>query len=136
MSSLNITVDTSGMERLIQQEPQRVDRWLRGVAAVMVSDVKTMFNTGPGGRSYRRGKKWHVASSPSHPPNVDTGTLRASIRSIPAGRLTYHIAAGTHYAPYLEYGTAKMAARPYMGPVFASWAKKIERDAKENLDLE
>lgn len=134
--SLSVKVDTKGLERLIQQEPQRVDKWLRGVAETMVSDIKLSFGTGPGGRSYKRGRKYHVASSPGYAPNVDTGTLRASIRQNPAGHLTYHIVAGTDYAAYLEYGTAKMAARPYMRPVFNQWSGKIEQDAKENLDLE
>jgi HK97 gp10 family phage protein len=130
--SLEITVDTKGIERLIQQEPQRVDAWLRGVAIMIANDVKISFNTGPAGRAYKRGRKFHVASSPGYAPNVDTGALRASVRSRPAGRLAYQISVGTSYAAYLEYGTAKMAARPFMGPVFASWAKKIEKDAREN----
>jgi HK97 gp10 family phage protein len=134
--SLDIKVDTSGLERIIQQEPGRVDKWLRGVAMQMVGDVKLKFNSGPRGRAYKRGKKFHIASSPGYPPNVDTGTLRATINHNPAGHLTYHITAGTNYAAYLEYGTTKMAARPFMGPVFTAWNQKIEADAKEKLDLE
>lgn len=140
--SLEIKVDTKGLERIIQQEPQRVDRWLRGVASEMVSDIKLRFNTGPAGRTYdrgpnnKRGKRYHVASSPGYSPNSDTGALKASIRQTPAGHLKYHISASGIYAQYLEQGTARMAARPYMGPVFIDWQGKIEKDAKENLNLE
>lgn len=134
--SLEIKVDTKGLERIIQQEPQRVDRWLRGVASEMVSDIKLRFNSGPPGRRYKRGGKYHVASSPGESPNSDTGALKASIRHTPAGNLKYHISASGIYGPYLEYGTARMAARPFMGPVFTDWQGKIEKDAKENLNLE
>jgi HK97 gp10 family phage protein len=136
MSDLKITVDVSGLQRIIQQEPKRVDAWLRSVATEMVSDIKLSFNSGPKGREYKRRKKYHVASAPGHPPNVDTGTLRASIKSTPAGHLKYHISDGVHYGTFLEHGTARMAARPFMAPVFHNWEQKIERDAKENLNLE
>lgn len=139
--SLKVTVDTKGLEELIRTEPKTVDRWLRGVAETMVGDIKLSFGSGPAGRAYKRGPKnkkgakTHVASSPGYAPNVDIGTLRASIHQTRAGNLTYHIAAGTIYAEYLEYGTARMAARPYMTPVFEAWGSKIEKDAQENLDL-
>lgn len=134
--SLEIKVDTKGLERIIQQEPQRVDRWLRGVAEQMVGDIKLSFGTGPAGRRYKRDGKYHVASSAGNPPNSDSGNLTGTIKSKSAGRLTYHISAGTGYDRLLEYGTRKMAARPFMGPVFAEWQGKIEKDAKENLNLE
>jgi hypothetical protein len=140
--SLKVTVDTKGLERVIQQEPGRVDKWLRGVAQQMVGDIKLSFNSGPAGRTYKRGPKnkrgakTHVASSPGYAPNVDIGTLRASIKAAPAGHLAYQISDGVNYGTWLEHGTARMAARPFMGPVFAAWEKKIEQDARENLDLE
>lgn len=137
MSDLKIEVDVSGLERLVKEEPQRVDRWLRGVAEQMAGDIKLRFNTGPAGRTYKRGKRLHVASSPGYSPNSDTGALKASIRKTPAGRLKYHIGASGRYAQYLEQGTTKMQPRPYIGPVFADWTgSKIEDDAKQNLDLE
>jgi len=134
--SLEIKVDTKGLERLIQQSPRQVDAWLRGVATQMVGDIKLSFDTGPGGRTYTRKRKVHVASSPNNPPNVDTGTLRASIKMAPSGHLAYKISDGVDYGRDLEYGKARMAARPFMGPVFDAWGKKIEADAKKELNLE
>lgn len=136
--SLKIDVDLSGLERVLRDEPKKVDQWLAGVAETMVGDIKLSFGTGPAGKSYKRGKggKYHVASSPGFPPNVDVGTLRASIRQEPAGRLTRRIVAGAENAELLENGTAHMAARPFMSPVFDDWSTKIEDDAKRNLNLE
>lgn len=46
---------------------------------------------------------------------VDTGTLESSISTDVAG-LTAEIGPHTDYEQYVEYGTSKMHAQPYMGP--------------------
>lgn len=61
----------------------------------------------------------HRASSPGDPPAVDTGRLRGSIRVVDmSGPARVHVRVGTNvkYAPMLEYGTRRMAARPFMQP--------------------
>ena len=136
MADFEIRIDTRRMQRLIQQEPQIVDQWLRGVANEMVADIVLSFGTSPPGRSYRRGNATHVASQPGYPPNVDSGTLHNAITSAPAGRLKYEIRAGTEYAYHLEMGTERMAARPFVGPVFDDWQGKIDDDARRNLRLD
>ena len=60
----------------------------------------------------------HRASSPGRPPAVDTGTLRRSIQS-DVSKLKQRnprVRVGTNlmYAPGLEYGTKRVARRPYM----------------------
>ena len=48
---------------------------------------------------------------------VDTGRLRSSIHH--RGRdLDYEILTDVHYGKYIEYGTSKMGAKPYMFPAF------------------
>lgn len=47
---------------------------------------------------------------------VDTGALKASIHVEEAGRGSYQVVASTHYAAFVEYGTHKMAAQPYLTP--------------------
>ena len=136
MSSLEVRVSTKGLDDLVRTEPEKVDRWLRGVAIQMVGDIKLSFGSGPAGRSYKRGGKYHIASSPGNPPNSDTGHLAGSIDMRSSGNLEYTISDGWEYGELQEYGTAHIAARPFMGPVFAAWQQRIEQDAKENLDLE
>lgn len=50
-------------------------------------------------------------------PQVDTGTLRASIRAIvdPHG-LTGRVVVGAEYGAYVEYGTVRAPAYPYFTP--------------------
>ena len=47
---------------------------------------------------------------------VRTGRLRASIRTVKRGDAHYTVGTNVHYAPYVEFGTRKMAAKPYLRP--------------------
>lgn len=111
-------------------------------------DVESDLGVSHGGVS-KRGKKMHYASSPGSPPAVDTGRLRASISTswsgggfgnesdntsgegvpIPesAGANQFKVRVGTRvrYAPYLEFGTSKMAARPFIRPVWEKYRNRI-----------
>lgn len=47
---------------------------------------------------------------------VDTGNLRNSITHEQENETTEVIGTSVEYAPYVELGTVKMAARPYLRP--------------------
>lgn len=47
---------------------------------------------------------------------VDTGALQNSIQSEMTGDLSAVVAVGMEYAPYVEYGTSRSAAQPYLTP--------------------
>lgn len=47
---------------------------------------------------------------------VKTGNLRRSIHMEPVDRTHALVGTDVEYAPYVEYGTRKMAARPYLTP--------------------
>lgn len=72
--------------------------------------------------------KFHVRSLPGEPPNRDTGVLDTHIETTQIAPLKVEVSSNAPYAAPLEFGTSKMAARPYMGP--ATRAKK-----KEVIDL-
>lgn len=72
--------------------------------------------------------KNHVPSAPGEPPNEQTGNLRTNITVEQVAPLRVLVSSNARYAAALEYGTSKMAARPYMGP--AARAKKPEVTAK------
>lgn len=132
----NVNVDMSGFDRVLREHPEKVDAWLRGVADAMLGDIVLSFGTSPNGETYQRGGVRHVASVEGYPPNVDIGTLRASMNVQPDGALTYRIADGVEYGVLLEEGTERMGARPFVQPVFDDWSGKIESDARQNLDLD
>lgn len=56
---------------------------------------------------------------------VDTGTLRNSIGSDIRG-LTAEIGPTIRYAPFVEYGTARMKPRPFLGPATTVVEPKFE----------
>ena len=60
----------------------------------------------------------------------DTGAHRAGIGMDMLGLAHVEVGASSEYAPYLEYGTYKMAARPHIIPgvesVVPAWVAAIE----------
>jgi len=65
---------------------------------------------------------------------VDTGFLRNSIRATQyVTAIGGEVVAGANYAHFVEYGTSRMAPKPYMGPavdaVLPSFEQAIERIA-------
>ena len=131
----DVRVDVRGIEDVLRTEPGRVSDWMDAVAEEMVGDVKESFGTSPPGREYSRGNKTHVASQPGYPPNVDTGALRAGIRWEAINQFTRHIMDGVEYGIRLEDGIG-VDARPFMGPVFYDWRRKIEDHAARHLRIE
>lgn len=47
---------------------------------------------------------------------VDTGYLRSSIQAIQVDDLSWQVVVGAEYGIYVEMGTYKMAAQPYLEP--------------------
>jgi HK97 gp10 family phage protein len=47
---------------------------------------------------------------------VDTGALRASIQSDMTGDTSGQVSTNMEYCEFVEFGTVKMGARPYMTP--------------------
>ena len=70
-----------------------------------------------------------VAIVQSNAP-VDTGAHRAGIGMDILGLAYVEVGASSEYAPYLEYGTYRMAARPHIIPgvesVVPAWVAAIE----------
>lgn len=102
---------------------QALHAGLRGAIDLMVADAKRAVARGPKtGRIYLKGKNKsikHQASAPGEPPATDTGRLVNSIvgdAKVVGKQVQGYIEARTDYAGYLEFGTRRMAARPYLTP--------------------
>ena len=82
------------------------------------------------GRVYRvpGTKKTYVASAPGEPPAVMTGQLRTSIKYRIVGdmKVTGEVGSELKKAPMLEFGTRKMAARPFLRPTFQEELPEIK----------
>lgn len=60
--------------------------------------------------------KGHVPSAPGEPPNADTHALDRQIETLRVGPLKVVVASNDPKSKHLEWGTSKMAARPFMLP--------------------
>lgn len=70
-------------------------------------------------KSMEGGGRPHTPSRPGEPPHVDTGRLRSSITHEVEETLTGIVGrVGTNvvYGRFLELGTSKMKARPFLRP--------------------
>lgn len=56
---------------------------------------------------------------------ADTGTLKKTIFSAKAGNLTYKVTAPQHYAIFVEKGTRKMRAQPFLKPAIDTERPKL-----------
>jgi HK97 gp10 family phage protein len=77
-------------------------------------------------------------SVPGNPPAVDTGLLRASItHRIEGGgweqKTTGYVGVALDYGFYLEFGTSKMAARPWLIPAFERHKEEFKRILNEAI---
>lgn len=103
-----------------------------GVDAASIAlqgDLKLELSKQGKGWSYRKkGGRVHIASAPGDPPAPDLGTLRRSVQR-DTSRLDSDLSArtGTNmpYGRWLEHGTRKMAARPWMRPVAERFLGKL-----------
>lgn len=57
---------------------------------------------------------------------VRTGRLRASIHNGQIDRLTYFVGTGVEYGIYVEFGTYKMRAQPFMRPAISRTVMEVQ----------
>lgn len=76
----------------------------------------------------------HIPSRPGEPPNRDTGTLQANFEALQTGATSAEFRSRAPYAGALEFGTSKMASRPYVRPARDKMAPKIRARFAEQLD--
>ncbi len=135
-------LDISGFEKALKniavEYDRRAKRAIKKGSLLFVREVKLeLSKTGTGRARKIKGRKGtrragttetgkarfrtasgsNRASAPGEPPAVDTGRLRASITHEIEKEFSAWIGTvGTNieYAPDLEFGTTKMAARPFM----------------------
>lgn len=80
-------------------------------------------------------RRWKTRSSaPGEAPAVQTGQLQGSVKWVQSEPLYREIGANTPYAAALEFGTSKMAPRPYLRPALRKvMGKAAERVIAESL---
>ncbi len=76
-------------------------------------------------------------SLPGDPPTVQTGTLRRSVQvdrsEIEARNPKAAMGTGRRYGFYLEFGTRRVEARPWMRPTFAQHGEEARMTIEQSL---
>ena len=122
------SVNTAGAQvrAKVTEVAQDIDRKIasratRALNALRNAELEVLSGS-RGGRVYRKYpyKSTYAASAPGEPPARRTGALRLQWNgtvSAGGGVVRIVLESETPYAGYLEHGTRKMAARPFLQPI-------------------
>lgn len=87
---------------------------------------------GRSGQVYRRRTVTHQSSAPGEFPKSDTGQLVASLYfRVAADKLSAFFGTKLNYGTYLEYGTSRMRARPWLRPTLKANEQSIAGRIKQ-----
>jgi HK97 gp10 family phage protein len=71
-----------------------------------------------------------IENDAKHICPVRTGKLQNSIFHMQTGELQYIVGTELYYGPYVEYGTSRMMAQPFMRPAVAFGIRSLNEDFK------
>ena len=139
---MSVTVRLSSnkaIDKVLERLKTQSEDYYKIMIAYAVNEVRNQAllgiqRTPKTGKTYKRKNKTHTASSAGNPPAIDGGTLVNSIKyeyDMAKDIFRGEVSASTAYAADLEFGTVKMAARPFMQPALEKSRTKILNKAKQ-----
>lgn len=116
-------LDTSGLDRLMKTAPEQIDAAVRATAFQVqgIAQALSPVLTGANRNSIYTKTSKGISGTP--------GELGDTFPEPNIGEA--YVGPSMEYSPYLEYGTSKMAARPYLTPA----AEQAQRLFKANIKL-
>ncbi len=108
-------------------------RLVQGANNIRNKMINRMRRTPKTGKRYKRGKRWHIASSPGNAPAVDTGQLiRSIVMDERIDEIEVGVKSGAPYAIYLE--DPDVLNRPSLTPAVNDEVPKMERKILQDLE--
>ena len=125
MSDNNVRLDWNGPA--CQREIQAlIKRGLYSAGLLVQRRAKELLSTsGTGGGKGKKRKYGSEPSAPGEPPRKQRGTLRASV-AVDANEKECRVGTNLKYGLYLELGTRKLKARPWLRRALAETESKIK----------
>ena len=113
-----------------QKNAQRIVAY--GLQEIRSTAVKGILTGNKTGETYTRGGITHTASAAGEFPANDTGYLASNIHVVrsPTG-MSGSVESRANYSAALEFGTSKMAARPFLQPSVEEVRPKVRRKIME-----
>lgn len=108
---ISVLVDFPDLAEIIRDEERDI---IRLVTFGTADRMKSVIAEPKSGNSYKRGDKVHIASAPDESPASDSGNLINTI--MPNANYLQGEITLADYGLFLEFGTSKMAARPFVIP--------------------
>ena len=103
-----------------------------GLNEVRNTAVQGITEGNKSGRTYTRRGISHTASAAGEYPAADTGVLHTNIfTDVDSNGLGGSVESRAKYSEFLEFGTSKMAARPFMQPSAEATRPKLRRRLRE-----
>jgi len=103
--------------------------------------VAGISHSGGGGRTYKKynPRRTHTASAPGQYPASDTGELAINVRMAglslaTVGSMMATVGTSILHGAWLEFGTSRMAARPWLMPSFERAKIGIEKELKLRIE--
>ena len=132
-----VKVELDGLSALLKQleaagkaAPDAVEETIADLALTTQQYAVTGIR---GGAASGRVYGGHVASAPGQYPASDTGRLVGSIGA-EISPTSATVGTNVEYGPYLEFGTSRMAARPWLLPSFVKAKIGVEQELKARLE--
>ena len=121
MPNVVVTISYNRFDAIARQLPEATGEVVEDTILRIEERIKVGMAGPKSGRLYGR----HQASAPGEMPAVDLGNLVANVNAEMVDQTNGIVHTGSvDYAVHLEYGTVRMAARPFMTP-----AAEAERPA-------
>ena len=125
--------------KVIDKNPKAFDKYSKsfqiqlkrtlGKAGMMVRNtaVQSILSGGKSGKVYEKynPRRTHKASAPGEAPASDTGNLVRNIRVVQENKDLIKVESNASYSQFLEFGTSKMLARPFLFPATERSRPKI-----------
>lgn len=124
-------------EQIQKQLHAELEKRLKTCGEIVTADCTRILGISGHGKG-SKGKRNNSASAPGQPPHADTANLKRSIRwefSSSPGEMIVRIGSPVKYGLFLELGTRRMAARPWLRPSFLRMMPRIRAILNKKIDF-
>ncbi|MGI8542050.1 MAG: hypothetical protein ACR2MD_01055 [Aridibacter sp.] len=120
---------TSNIATAINRIQAATDKAVEKTAVKVIQNMTSSFAEVKTGRIYSYGQ----ASAPGEAPGIKDGDLLNSLTEEPIGDGVHRVGSTDKKAPALEYGTSRIAPRPFLTPAVLPAGKDLEKNIKKEL---